>query len=94
MSKDLTSDLTEYIKRNIKKGYTKESLVIALRDQGYSRIQIKKAIERADTELSKTAPKLSESPKIKREAYPDHMPYHEQIFKEHNKKSIMDKFFS
>ena len=60
--------LVDYLKRNVSKGYTMESLKWALIDQGYSRSEVSKAIEEANKELSKEAPILKEKPVIKYEA--------------------------
>ncbi len=59
--------LVDYFKKNLKKGYTSDSLKIALINQGYSRIAVEKAIEEAHKELAKKAPILKEKPKIKYE---------------------------
>ena len=59
--------LVEYLKRNLKKGYTEESLKWALVNQGYSRTMIDSAIERTHKELAEEAPVLKEKPEIKYE---------------------------
>ena len=59
--------LVDYFEKNLKKGYTSNSLKIALINQGYSRIAVEKAIEEAHKELAKKAPILKEKPKIKYE---------------------------
>jgi len=56
--------LIEYFKKNLKKGYTADSLKWALIDQGYSRSAIDIAIEKVHKELAKKAPVLKEKPKI------------------------------
>ncbi|MEK6825625.1 MAG: hypothetical protein AABY00_02455 [Nanoarchaeota archaeon] len=58
------STLVEYIKKNLKKGYTKESLKWALIKQGHSRFQVEKAITQVDAELSLQAPILKTRPEI------------------------------
>ena len=57
-------NLTEYFKKNIKKGYTPDSLKWALINQGYQRTSIEKAIEIAHQELAKEAPVFKEKPMI------------------------------
>lgn len=52
--------IVEYLKKNLKKGYTPESLKWALVKQGYSRTLIDASIKDANTELSKEAPVLKE----------------------------------
>ena len=59
--------IVEYVKKNLKKGYTLESLKWALVDQGYSRTLVDLAIKDANLELSKEAPVLSEKPVITHE---------------------------
>ena len=59
--------LVEYFKKNLSKGYTIDSLKRALIDQGYSRIEVNRAIEQANLELAKKAPILKEKPVIKYE---------------------------
>jgi hypothetical protein len=65
--KDLMRDLTDYIKKNLKKGYTQESLRWALVNQGYSKIEVEKALGRANQEMSNEAPILNTKPEIKYE---------------------------
>jgi len=59
--------LVDYIKKNIPKGYTPDALKWALVDQGYSRVEVNRAMEIAIHELAQTAPKLKEKPIIKYE---------------------------
>ena len=54
----------EYIKKNLRKGYTLDSLKYALVNQGYSRTFVDRVIERANKELAEKAPELKEKPKI------------------------------
>lgn len=61
------SKLTEYIKKNLKKGYPLDTLKIALVNQGYSRSIIDEAIKLAMQELAKEAPALKEKPQIEHE---------------------------
>ena len=65
VEKDPMGELTDYILKNLRKGYTKESLRWALAKQGYSRIEIEKAIIRADKILAEKAPILKTKPEIK-----------------------------
>ena len=64
-------ELTDYINKNLKKGYTKESLRWALADQGHSKIEIDRAIKKVDEELANKAPILNTKPTIKYEIVPD-----------------------
>jgi len=57
--------LVNYLKKNLSKGYTLESLKWALIHQGYSRSEINRAIKITNEELAKEAPKLKEKPIIK-----------------------------
>ena len=60
-------EIREYIKRNLKKGYTKESLNWALINQGYSKLEVEKSIKQVDLELANEAPILKTRPIIKHE---------------------------
>jgi hypothetical protein len=60
-------DVIEYIEKNLKKGYTKESLKWALVNQGYSRYEVEKAIQQVDISLANKAPLLDTKPVIKYE---------------------------
>ena len=64
--------LTDYFKKNLKKGYTSDSLKWALIEQGYLRVQVERAIELATKELADEAPKLKEKPKITYEVIGEH----------------------
>ncbi|MDP4039604.1 MAG: hypothetical protein Q8P57_03430 [Candidatus Pacearchaeota archaeon] len=71
MDKDLSylAQIKDYIRKNLKKGYTKESLHWALVNQGHSKIEIEKAFEKVEYEMSKEAPVLKTKPKITYERY-------------------------
>ena len=56
--------LKDYLKKNLKKGYTIESLKWALTKQGYSRTTIEQAIIQTNKELAESAPVLREKPII------------------------------
>lgn len=64
-------NVVDYFKKNLTKGYTPESLKWALIEQGYSKIMVESALERANKELSEKAPKLKpkEKPKIRYQLY-------------------------
>ncbi len=64
-----TGQLVDYIKKNLKKGYTKESLKWALVNQGHSKIEIEKAFKQAEDDLAREAPIMKTKPEIKYEAY-------------------------
>jgi len=81
--------LVNYIKKNLKKGYTKESLKWALVNQGNSKIQIDNAFRRAEEEMARQAPILKTKPKITYELIE---PKIEDIKVE--KKSFWGRFFS
>lgn len=69
MTSESTRKLADYFKRNVKKGYTEDSLKWALINQGYSRMIVEDALELANTELAQSAPVLKEKPVIKYELY-------------------------
>jgi len=68
--RNLLLDLTEYLRKNLRKGYTKESLRWALLNQGYSKLEIEKALQRADKELADEAPILKTKPEIEHKITP------------------------
>jgi Holliday junction resolvasome RuvABC DNA-binding subunit len=84
--RNLLDELSDYFKKNLKKGYTKESLKWALVNQGYSRMEIEKAIKKAESDLAASAPILKTKPEIKYEIVTDLKP-------EKEKKSFWKKFF-
>jgi actin-like ATPase involved in cell morphogenesis len=59
--------IVDYLKKNLKKGYTIESLRWALIGQGYSRTAVERAVEELNKELARKAPILKEEPVIKYE---------------------------
>ncbi|MBD3247210.1 hypothetical protein GF378_01165 [Candidatus Pacearchaeota archaeon] len=65
MAETYKRKLVNYFKKNLKKGYTSDSLRFALMSQGYSRVAVDTALETANKELSEKAPKVKEKPKIK-----------------------------
>jgi hypothetical protein len=67
---DYIQQLADYIKRNISKGYTPDSLKWALTSQGHSRTEIEKAINMANEQMALQAPKMVEKPVIKVEVEP------------------------
>lgn len=82
---DYLAELVDYIKRNLKKGYTKDSLKWALVAQGHSKLEVEKALKRVDLELAGEAPILNTKPQIKYEVLG-------QLFKE-EKKSFWKRLF-
>ena len=57
-------NLIDYFKKNLKKGYTPDSLKYALFNQGYPRVEVNNALEKANHELAQEAPRLKEKPEI------------------------------
>jgi len=64
---DYKRRLIDYLKKNLTKGYTIDSLKFALINQGYSRPIVEMAIEKANKELAEKAPIIKEKPVIKYE---------------------------
>lgn len=61
-----TNELKEYILKNIEKGYSVNSLKVALLKQGYSRTSIERAIEKIENENKNNKETIeNEKPKIK-----------------------------
>lgn len=69
MSEDYKERLVAYFKKNLRKGYTEESLRWALINQGYSRLIVEKTLSRANKELAEEAPLLKAKPVIKHEVF-------------------------
>lgn len=67
---DYIQQLANYIKKNLSKGYTPDSLKWALTEQGHSRTEINRAIQLANEQLALQAPKMVEKPLIKVETEP------------------------
>ncbi len=86
--KTYMQELVDYIKNNLKKGYTKESLKWALINQGYSKLEVERAIRKVDEELAHKAPILNVKPEIKYEVVG------EVIVRENKKKSFWKRIFS
>ena len=78
--------LAIYIKNNLKKGYTKESLKWALINQGHSKLEVEKAFKQAEEELAREAPILKTKPEITYELVEPKLPKEE-------KKSFWKKWF-
>lgn len=56
--------LAEYIKKNLKKGYTLDSLKFSLITQGYTKISVENAINLANKQLANELPEVKEKPQI------------------------------
>lgn len=59
--------MIDYLRKNLKKGYTEDSLRWALINQGYSKISIEDSLRRVHQELAQKAPILKEKPIIRYE---------------------------
>ena len=57
-------DIADYIKKNLKKGYTLDSLRFSLISQGYSKISVENAIDLANKQMAKEIPQIKERPEI------------------------------
>lgn len=62
--KSQVRQLVDYIKKNLSKGYTIDSLRFSLMAQGYSRLSVNEAIEIANRELATEMPPIKEKPQI------------------------------
>ncbi|MAG28269.1 hypothetical protein CMI47_22320 [Candidatus Pacearchaeota archaeon] len=88
-------ELRNYIKKNLKKGYTSESLKYALLNQDYSRLEIEKALNQVNKELASKAPQLRTKPKIKYEIVePKELAQIHNIEKKSFMKKLVDFYFS
>lgn len=63
--KNYIDDLASYLKKNLKKGYTTESLKWALVSQGHSKLEVEKAIQVAERDLANEAPLMKAKPEIR-----------------------------
>ena len=59
--------LTEYFRKNLKKGYPVDTLRIALVNQGYSRATIDESAKEAIRKMAEEAPIIKEKPQIEHE---------------------------
>lgn len=64
MATDYKRKLVDYIRKNLSKGYTIDSLRWALVKQGYTKSIVEDAIRRANEELAARAPRLDVKPII------------------------------
>lgn len=81
----VVDELTDYLKKNMQKGYSRESLRWALVNQGYSRLEVTKALESLDRELTKETQNLSTKPHIEHKLIIDN---------ESQRRSFWSRFFS
>ena len=63
-AQNYSAQLVQYIKKNLKKGYTKESLKWSLVNQGHSKLEIERAFKKAEEEMAREAPILKTKPQI------------------------------
>jgi len=84
---DYVTELVEYLKKNLKKGYTKDSLKWALVNQGHSKTEVEKALKKVDEELASEAPLLNTKPVIEyeviepKDAVVEKKPWWKKIFR-------------
>lgn len=81
-------NIKDYLKRNLKKGYTLESLKWALVGQGYPKSSVERSIRELNKDLARKAPVLKEKPIIRYEIVDEHnkpieikKPWWRRIFK-------------
>ena len=66
MVRDTYKDkIKEHVKKNLKKGYTPDTLKYALIRQGYSRVLVEHVITEAQKEIALEVPVFKEKPEIK-----------------------------
>lgn len=58
------TQLAEYIQENLEKGYNLDSLRYSLLNQGYSKISVERAINRANEKIAEKIPPIKEKPRI------------------------------
>ena len=64
MAKTHIEQISDYIKKNLKKGYTLDSLKYSLISQGYTKISVESAIELASKQMAQEIPEMKEKPQI------------------------------
>jgi len=90
-----TQQLAEYILKNLKKGYTVDSLKFSLISQGYTKITVENAIEIANQKLAKEIPQIKERPEIIYKVVAEPAELSEESNKPiSNKKGFFSKLFS
>lgn len=52
MKRDYVGELSDYIKKNLQKGYNQESLKWALVNQGHSKLEVEKAMKKVNDEIT------------------------------------------
>ncbi|MBI5149042.1 hypothetical protein HZA33_05155 [Candidatus Pacearchaeota archaeon] len=62
--KDYIQQLADYVKRNLSKGYTIDTLRWALVKQGRNRTEIERAITLAQQQMAANAPKFQAKPQL------------------------------
>lgn len=82
---DYSQKLADYIKRNVSKGYTVESLRWALVSQGQSRVQVDKAVKLFNEQMAASAPKIETKPIVEETV--------EVVEQQPEKRSIWQKLF-
>ena len=89
-NKTPSQQLADYILKNLKKGYTLDSLRFSLVSQGYSKISVENAIELANKKLAEHIQPIKEKPTITYKIIKDD---EEPILVEPKKESFWDKVF-
>jgi hypothetical protein len=88
---DHIQQLADHIKSNLKKGYTQDALKYSLMEQGYSKISVENAIERANQQLAESIPTIREKPRITYRVIKNEEPVEVNESKE--KKSFFQRLF-
>jgi len=89
------AQLADHIYRNLKKGYTEDSLRFSLINQGYTRITVDSAIDLANKKLSHDVPPMKERPEIVYKVVAEPTELEEIKDTTHtNKKGFFSKLFS
>ena len=83
--KNYVDQISDYILKNLKKGYTPESLRWALVGQGHAKIEVDKAMKKAEGMMAASAPVLETKPEIKYETeppvvVPEKLPWYKRMF--------------
>jgi|TARA_B100002003_G_C14114015_1_gene535836 hypothetical protein len=89
-NKTPSQQLADYILKNLKKGYTLDSLRFSLVSQGYSKISVENAIELANKKLAEHIQPIKEKPTITYKIIKDD---DEPILVEPKKESFWERVF-
>lgn len=87
------TQLAKYIEENLGKGYNLDALRYSLINQGYSKISVERAIERANEKIAEKIPPVKEKPRIIYKIIPEGSEDSEPIEVEPERKGFWKRLF-